>query len=80
MTQEERKFSFPNRVLGSEELRERVSNKALAKLFMLSEKIKTLEPQVDNPPFGLSSELVQVQIESNLKEVEVWKFILNNAS
>ncbi len=60
-----------------DDLKERVGNKALSKLLSLGRQLKKLENELDNPPFRIGRELVQVQINSTLKEVEVWKFILN---
>ena len=63
-----------------EDLKERVGNKALAKLMFLDNELKTWNDKLDNPPFGLSVEQVQLVIDSKLREIEVWKFILNSAS
>ena len=63
----------------TEEIKERVVYKATAKLSLFSAELKTLNDQLDNVPFGLTVELVQIQIESKLREIEVWKFILKSA-
>lgn len=63
-----------------EDLKERVSNKALSKLIGISRELNRLDAELDNPPYGLSSEQVQIMIDSQLREQEVWRFILNNAS
>ncbi len=59
------------------DLKERVSTKALAKLIGIGWEIDKLEKQLDNPPFGLEREQVQGLIEYQLREKDVWMFILN---
>lgn len=63
----------------TEELKERVANKALGKLYGLSIKEKELNALLDDGHFKLDSEQIQGLIDYNLREQEVWKFILNSA-
>ena len=62
--------------MSSEELRERVANKALAKLVQIDRDIRVYEEPMGN----VSDEQREGVIEHLLREKEVWKFILNSAS
>ncbi len=61
----------------TEETKERAQTKALSKLISIGRELTKLNGELDSPPPFITVELVQTQIESTLKEQEVWKFILN---
>lgn len=59
------------------DIKERASLKALAQLTSLNQKVKELEKDLENPPFGIGRDLINLQIDHTLREVATWKFILN---
>ena len=61
----------------NKETRARAEQKAVAKIIGITRKLKRLDGELDSPPFGISKEQVQIQINSTLADLEVWEMYLD---